>query len=146
MTTAETTGIAGLIVALVSLLSSLGFIAYQANRNKNKDLEDHEKRLSAVETKVGLFWHLVEEHMSGFLLTANPIQFTPDEKAAALAYDRRKAESPTYVLRTLEGALDRELRVKKEEIPRDEMFAFTLILSAIKAQLMDRGERVNYNG
>lgn len=142
MTTGEILSVVGIVLSTIAILVAIGFNVYLINRNKNLDIEKYEARLTALETKVGLFWGLVENNMSKFLLNANPIQFDADEQAAARLYDLAKSETPTYALRKLEDALNRELKDKKEELPRDEMFALTLILSAIKAQLVDRGEKV----
>lgn len=102
-------------------------------------------RVYALETKVGLFWHLVEEHMTNMLPHGNPIHLSVDEQAYARVYNTYKARTPTHVLKVLAPAITRELRVvgkdgKHEYMSADEVVAFTCILGAIKSQLFDRGE------
>lgn len=98
-------------------------------------------RVVAVETKVGLFWGIVEEYMVKFVPPGNPIEFTPVEQLAWDTYKHLKTLTSTRDLRIIEYAIEREL-VEKHNVPADEAFGYVLALTAIKAQLVDRGEAV----
>jgi hypothetical protein len=97
-------------------------------------------RVSVLEVKAGLFWGIVEDLMAKYMGHANPIHFSLEEMKARDTYMSQRSNTPTPELRILEVAIERELKIK--EVPPDEALVFTLILSAIKAQLVDRGERV----
>lgn len=125
-------------IAVAGVLLTLIWNIYQATVGRQKADQVQDARITALETKVGLFWHLVEEHMSSMLAKANPIHLEPNEKAAARVYDVYKSKSPTHILKMLAIAVDREL--KKQYMSSDETMAFTCILGAIKSQLYDRGE------
>lgn len=138
------TGLMGLTV-IVTVIWNLWQYNRLKSQDSKKDIQDLREELELVgkdveglKTKVGLFWHLVEEHMSSMLAKANPIQLTLEEKAAAYIYDTYKAKSPTRILKTLAVAVDREL--DKKYMDPDETLAFTLLLGAIKSQLYDRDE------
>lgn len=122
----------------VGILLTLGWNVYQATVGKQKADQIQDARITALETKVGLFWRLVEDHMTGMLAKANPIQLTEDEQAAAAIYDTFKHKSPTTTLKILETALKRELG--KDYLSPEETHIFVMILGAIQAQLYDRGE------
>jgi hypothetical protein len=141
------TGLMGL-----ALIVNIVWNLYQYNKSRHSDvvgavreLEDVKHRVYGLETKVGLFWHLVEEHMSNMLPHGNPIHLTIDEQVAGRLYNVYKAKTPTHILKKLEPAITRELRQRDEEgkhkyMTADEIVAFTCILGAIKSQLFDRGE------
>lgn len=96
------------------------------------------ERVGAHDTKIGLFWRLVEDHMTSLLAKSNPIHLEPHEKAAAAIYDAYKRHSPTKTLKTLEPAIRRELA--KGYLDASETHVFVMLLGAIQSQLYDRGE------
>lgn len=97
-------------------------------------------RTETLEVKMGLFWHLIEDNMSDLLAKANPINLTPEEKAAALVYKTYRSQTPTKLLKKLDLAITREM----PNLDADERPGFTLVQAAIKNQLVDRGEYPNY--
>lgn len=137
-------------IAVTGWLLLLGTWLYNVTRNSNKDTQEHareladilakisliDSRLYVIETKMGLFWHLVEENLGDALAKANPIHLTPDEQAAAEIYKYRKSESPTNALKVLDSAISREL--KQDYMTPDEKTMFTLVQGAIRSQLFDR--------
>lgn len=131
MTPTEYFSLAAVVVAAAALI-------YTALSNSHKEDKILEARVTLVETKVGLFWHLVEENLSVALAKANPIQLSEAEQAAAQIYATRKAESPTLVLKALDKAIKRE--IKAGYMDSNEVMIFTLVQSAIKSQLIDRRE------
>lgn len=140
------------VIALLSFLVACGSLLYTWSRNNVADdrasieeLETIRQRVYGLETKVGLFWHLVEEHMSNMLPHGNPIHLSMNEQADAKLYNIYKAKTPTHILLRLMPAIERELSARTEEgkhsyMSADEIVAFTCILGAIKSQLFDRGE------
>lgn len=138
------TGLMGLTV-IVTVVWNLWQYNRLKSQDSKKDIQDLRDELELVgkdveglKTKVGLFWHLVEEHMSSMLAKANPIHLELDEKAAANVYNVYKSKSPTHTLKVLAKAIDRELAASY--MAPDEVVAFTCILGAIKSQLYDRNE------
>jgi len=128
---------ASLALAVIGTLFSLFTILYLVFRNSKQDTTQYEQRITALETKVGLFWHLIEDNLSGAIAKANPIHLTDDEKEAAKVYETLKSKAPDTVLTMLDAALERE--VPKGYMSADEKLLFTLVHSAIRAQLFDRG-------
>lgn len=147
------------IVKSLTLVVLVIWNVYQAYRNKTSDqsallkdqadaireLDELRARIFGLETKVGLFWHLVEEHMTNMLPHGNPIHLDLDEQMYARVYNTYKAKAPTHVLKALATGVARELRDVDQEgkhkyMSADEIVAFTCILGAIKSQLFDRGE------
>lgn len=103
---------------------------------KVERLEDYVKDVQDLKTKMGLFWRVVEDNMGDMLAKANPINLTQPEQAAAQIYKIQKRHSPTSVLKTLDKAIGREM----PNLSPDERASFSLIQSAIRAQLVDRHE------
>jgi hypothetical protein len=101
-------------------------------------VDELERDVRDLKTKMGLFWRLVEDHMTSLLPKANPIHLTPEEQAASAIYDVYKRNTPTRTLKVLEAALRRELGKSYLEI--GEKHVFVMILGAIQSQLYDRGE------
>lgn len=132
-----------------ALLASLLWNLYQTFRFKSQDVQATVREIEAIKSdveslkfKVGLFWRLVEDHMSTLLAKANPIHLTLDEQVAARVYDVQKRNSPTGVLKTLAPAIKREL----PNLTADEKLIFVCILGAIESQLYDRGELEGLGG
>lgn len=121
----------------LGITATIAWNVYKYIKDRTREAVELERRVYSLETKVGLFWHLVEEHMSGILPKGNPINLTSDELQAARVYRAQKAHAPTEVLQTLSEALERELR--QGYLSPDETSTFTFLLGAIRSQLFDRG-------
>lgn len=96
-------------------------------------------RVVALETKIGVFWHMVEQ-----MSVAQLVHTTEREREAAEVYDSLKDRAPTHVLRILDEYLSS--RLVDEETPFDEKAIIILKLGAIKSQLIDRGEEPTFYG
>lgn len=140
-----------LILSVIGLAVSI-FVAVRTTvRDTQKDddlikakIADHDAHFAIVDTKLGLFWRLIEDNMAHLLEKANPIHLEPDEKVAAAIYSQYKRNSDTIVLLKLSTAVKRELG--KKYMPPDEVLIFTLLLGAIRSQLIDRGILINDDG
>lgn len=111
-------------------------IAVSSLKVKLEKLEDQSGIVHDLQTKIGLFWRVVEDNMGDLLVKGNPISLTEIEKTAAQIYKERKRHSPTNVLKILDKAITREM----PNLHPDERASFSLIHMAIKAQLLDRHE------
>lgn len=151
------TTLSGLALAIISL-----YIAINKNRSDvlYKDVEQAKglenritqletqlgkmtpinDRVVALETKMGLFWNMVEH-----LTQVTPIMHTSKEQMyAARIYDEFRAKSPTWVLRILGDYLAE--KIKDADASPDERILMLLKLGAIQAQLIDRKEPpIDYN-
>ena len=126
----------GVVIALAGVAIALGFNIYQAVRNRSKDNLEMEKRLVALETKMGLFWGMIEDNVAKYL--HNP--WTPEEQEALDDYIVNGPKTTTPHLRVLEAAIERKAKTETDTLV--EANALSSVLGAIKAQLVDRGETV----
>lgn len=111
-------------------------LAVDSLKVKVERLEDIAKDVRDLQTKMGLFWRVVEDNMADLLAKANPISLTTIEQAAAQMYKIQKRHTPTDALKMLDKAISREM----PNLAPDERASFSLIQSAIRAQLVDRRE------
>lgn len=100
-----------------------------------KGLTPINDRVVAIETKIGLFWHMIEQ-----MPLKDYIKTTPQDLIDAAIYDRLRGESPTPVLVRLGKYLLDEIPVRMP----DERAFLILKLGAIQAQLADRGIVLSY--
>jgi len=158
MSTAEILTAVGIIVSIAAAVVSIIAIIVTRNRN-SQDLQYRdtqwevglESRLKAVEsqlsgmtpindrvvaleTKMGVFWNMVE-HMS----VAQLVHTTEQDVEDARVYDELKSDAPTDVLKRLGNYLANRL-MHDEDVSYNEAAVIVLKLGAIQAQLIDRGE------
>lgn len=124
------------VITGVGVMFTLIWNIYQATVGRQKADHEQDARITALEVKVGLFWHSVEENMADLLAKSNPIHLEPAEQISAHIYRQEKSKTPTPHLIKLDQAISREV----PNLSADERAAFTLIQSAIRAQLVDRHE------
>lgn len=91
-------------------------------------------RVSIIETKIGLFWSMIE-HMSMSQLVHTKEQDIKD----AQVYDELRSKTPTDVLVRLSIYL--LYKLGDPETPLDEKGLMILKLGSIQSQLIDRGEK-----
>lgn len=128
----------GAMVSTLGVITALGLGLYNTFRGRSQDQIANERRLTTLEMKIGLFWRLVEENLGGIIARANPIQLSDLEQNAADHYKEHRSASSTPVLRRLNDAIGRE--VQTDHMTAEEKAIFTLLQTAIRSQLLDRGE------
>ena len=96
-------------------------------------------RVVALETKMGVFWNMIE-HLSVSTL----IHSSPQDIADATIYDSMRSRTPTPVLQRLGRYLADKLN--DPTYSPDEKVMLVLKLGAIQAQLIDRGEEPIHYG